>query len=100
MTKFSDKPITFFFSFWHFFYLFVLKVTIATIGPFNHSTTKKISKVCNFRNKDIILQNQPKAGLYKNNDKEGKSHLSRAKSKKIYIFLHFRVKNLDFFLAN
>ena len=36
--------------------------------------------MCNFRNKDIILQNQPKAGLYKNNDKEGKSHLSRAKS--------------------
>ena len=34
-----------------------------------------------------------KAGLYKNNDKEGKSHLSRAKSlqKK-----HFKGKNINF----
>ena len=53
--------------------------------------------MCNFRNKDIIQQNQPKAGLYKNNDKEGKSHLSRAKSKQK---IHFKVENLDLFLAN
>ena len=48
--------------------------------------------MCNFRNKDIILQNQPKAGLYKNNDKEGKSHLSRAKSLQKSQILHLKSK--------